>query len=413
MLFLLLGTIITVLGISAICSLTEAATLSLNPMRLEAMKREGQGHAAIWLELKKNVERPISAILIINTVANTGGATLIGYLYDQTFGHAWLGVFLAGFTLTLLYVSEIMPKFVGAVFAEKLAPFLAVPLQTATVLLAPMINLTHAVAERFRRNTVNSGPTSTDIEVLAQVARSHNVIAQEQEKIIVNAAKLRQLKVADIMIPREWIVFLNLSLPTAENLRRARQALHTRYPVSPSEDIEGINGYINFKDLLAFQDEEEELRLDAFVRPILSLTPEMTVNAALRQLTARRYHIAMVYDKQDKVMGLITLEDILEELVGDIEDEFDATGRAVIQISPTTWRLGAALTMDKVAGLLEIKGLHADELKLTLGDWLNARTGHNFHSGSVLTHAHCTFTVQQSRRGRIFQVLVVTGMPVG
>lgn len=406
MVLLLLCAILLVLGVSALCSLTEATTLSLNPLRLEAMKRQGHRHAAIWLELKQNVERPISAILIINTIANTGGATLIGYLYDKAFGHAWIWLFLAWFTLTLLYVSEIMPKFAGAVFGERLAPFLARPLQVATIALAPLINLTHVVAQHFRAAAGNVGPSATDIEVLAQAARSHNVIALEQEKIIVNAAKLRQMKVADIMIPREWIVFLNLSLPTEENLRRARQALHTRYPVSPSGDIEGINGYINFKDLIAFQ-EEESLHLDAFVRPILSLEPEMSVNAALRQLTARRYHIAVVYDARERVAGLVTLEDILEELVGDIEDEFDASGRAVIQVSPTTWRLGAALTMDKVWGLLGTEPVKAGDETMSLAEWLDVQTGHNFHSGSVHVHGRCTFTVQQSRRGRVFQVLAV------
>ncbi len=409
MLTALILTLVAVLLTSMLCSLTEATILSLNSVRLESLHRQGKKYARIWIELKKHIDRPISAVLIINTIANTGGATVIGFLYDKTFGPSYLWLFLIFFTITLLYFSEIIPKFLGSVYCEELAPLLARPLLWATIILDPALRITNALARKFKSKTTGDHLSSTDIEVLAQLARSHNIIALEQEQIIINAAKLRTLKVTEIMIPREWIVALDLDQPTAFNIQRAQHALHTRYPVAHGSDPDDITGYINFKDLVAFSAYEKTLNLEAFVRPILSIDGDISVNMALRQLTARRYHIALVRNLDERVIGLLTLEDILEELVGEIEDEFDASGGAVIQINEHTWRVGGNLTMDKVIGLLGVEGAVEGDGSITLSRWLDGKLGHNFHPGTSHLENGLSFTVQQARRGKIFQVLVRTG----
>lgn len=412
-LFYLILTCVASVSISLVCSLAEAALLSLSAVRLEALKREGKRHAAVWLRLKKNIDKPISAILILNTISNTGGATLAGFLFDRVFGHEWLWAFLLGLTLSILFLAEIGPKILGAVYCEKLAPTLGPGLYTTTRLLQPLIRITEAFSKPFKGSGTEPGLSAIDIEVLAQLARNKNVIGFEQEQIIINAAKLRLSTVGEIMLPARWIVSLNLQNPVQDNLRITQHALHTRYPVSSSSDVNDIHGYINYKDLVAVRwnvnedMEPHEISLEAFIRPILSVEEGMDLNTAFRRLTARRHHIALVRNKEDQVVGLITLEDLIEELVGEIEDEFDQTTDVVVQIRPDFWKVGANLTMEKLASILQVDlNLPAEEQSLPMANWLKEKIGDVRYPGISYQHNGLDFYVQQARRGKIFQVLV-------
>lgn len=401
---LILVVVLTV-GVSMFCSLAEATLLSLSSMRLESMRREKRPFADFWLRLKENIDRPISAILILNTVANTGGATVAGTLFTLTFGPEFLWAFLIFMTVTILYLSEIAPKTIGAIYCEQLMAILAPPLRILVVLISPLIKITEALVARLKVKGPQNALTTVDLEVLAQLARSRNLIAVEQERIIINAAKLRMIKVSEVMIPREWILFLRLNRPVHENLRLARHALHTRYPVSYSDSPDEIMGYINFKDLTGFQDEENDLNLEAFIRPILSLDPDMDLSRVLRTLSAKRYHIALVRDDQDHVLGMITLEDVIEELVGEIEDEFDQTSGIMVQVSRNLWRVGASLTMGRLGEILDFEIPEGSE-HMTVGAWLERMLGGSKYPGANCRLDRVTFTVQQARRGRVFQVVV-------
>jgi len=136
MLVLLLSAAIAVF-VSFLCSMAEAVLLSLNPIRLETLKKEGSHFAAAWLRMKQNVGRPIAAILILNTVAHTGGATVAGAAFDELYGERWLWLFTTGFTLVVLFGTEILPKVLGVAHSERLAPWIAPPLELATVVLRP------------------------------------------------------------------------------------------------------------------------------------------------------------------------------------------------------------------------------------------------------------------------------------
>ncbi|MEM6823294.1 MAG: CNNM domain-containing protein, partial [Verrucomicrobiota bacterium] len=341
-------------GASMVCSLFESTLLSLSPVRLETLRRQGRSYAKTWIRLKDDINKPIAAILIFNTVANTGGATLAGFLFDKAFGPQYLGFFLAGLTISILFISEIFPKFLGAVYAERLAPFLAVPLLLLTRFSAPAIKLTDFISRLFKKKGSEQEFSATDIEVMAQLARAGKVIGAEQEKIIINAAKLTSSTVADVMLPASSILFLNLEKPVDENFKIARRALHTRYPVSSSDSVHDIHAYVNFKDLAALEAEEDDENVDlrALARPILKLEPEANLNRAFRELTARRYHIAIVRDSERRVLGLLSLEDLIEELVGEIEDEFDVTSDLLMPLGPNRWRVGGAMPMERLSGII-------------------------------------------------------------
>lgn len=409
----------TIIG-SLLCSLTEAVLLSLSPMKLETWRRQGRWFARGWQRLKKNVERPLSAILIINTICNTGGATLAGMIFSgMTNDHAQaVFVFTAALTLTILYVSEIIPKTAGALFSERLAPLLLTPLEAAIFVLTPLIAFSQwltRVIRRFGSGQGESRLTPVDIEVIAQMARAHNAIASEQESIIVNAAKMQKTLVEEIMIPVKWMVFFRLDRPVVENLRLGQHAMHTRYPVSTDDNPDNIHGYINYKDLIGFREHGNDLNLEAFIRPIMVLSQKENLATVLRRLSSKRYHIAIVKDDQGKTTGMITLEDVIEELVGDIEDEFDLSVMTVIPITEGMWRVGANLAMKRVEAVVAktFEKLSEDE---TLAQWLTRQLPAQLYPGVSVERQGVRFTVQQARRGKIFQVvleLVGEESPIG
>lgn len=318
--------IISTLGailISGICSIAEATLLSLNPIRLETLKQQGKAYAATLLRMREQVDRPIAAILILNTIANTGGAVVAGGAFDAVYGSQWLWLFTLVFALLILYISEIIPKIAGVVFNERLAPIVAWFLVGAVAMLFPLIVITEIIARRIRRGAATEERVDAgDVSTIARLARLNNAIGSEQERIITNAMKLRETTVRAVMLPREQIVFFQSDLSIEENLAIARRELHTRYPVSRSDSVDNIAGYVNFKEL-ALVPEDERGSLERYLRPLLNVGSDMPIRSLMQRLTNGRHHIALVRDSDQQVLGLVTLEDVIEEVLGDIEDEFD------------------------------------------------------------------------------------------
>ena len=409
MLFYLILTCILSVAISAFCSLAEASLLSLSPVRLEALKREGKRYASLWLKLKEELDKSISAILILNTISNTGGATLAGFLFDKVYGTEMVWLFMMILTLSILFFAELGPKVLGAVYCERLAPTLGPILYSCIRILHPLIIITEQFSKRFKGSGETSKLSALDIEVLAQLARNKNVIALEQEQMIISATKFSKTTIEEVMLPAEWIVFLNLKDSVSKSLEISRHALHSRYPVSSSDSIHDIHGYINFKDLVAIEPEAkpDEITLESFIRPILALDENLDLNTAFKRLTARRHHIALVRNKKKRTVGLITLEDIIEELVGEIEDEFDRSNDIIIRIRHNFWRVGADLSIERLEKILQLTlDVPPSAKELTLANWLKAKIGDTRYPGVTYIQDDVKFVVQQARRGRIFQVLV-------
>ena len=330
MLVLLLSCVVAII-VSFLCSLAEAVLLSLNSIRLETLRKEGHHFAAAWLRMKQNVGRPIAAIPILNTVAHTGGATIAGAAFGELYGERWLWLFSTGFTLVVLFGTEILPKVLGVAHGERLAPLIAPPLELATVIFRPVIWFTELVSKKIGAAGHDSRITASDVMTLAGLARAGlaraglaraglaragKVIGLEQETIILNALRFHHTTVKDVMIPRERIVFFRKALPMEENLKLAREVLHTRYPVSETDGLDGIAGFVNIKRVMAASPDLTEASLTDAVRPLLGIVPEMTLLELSPLLAVKKQHMALVRDAAGRIIGLVTLEDVVSEVMG-------------------------------------------------------------------------------------------------
>jgi putative hemolysin len=395
----------TVVVVSFLCSLLEAMLLSLRDIHLETKLREGHRYAAIWQNMRRRIDRPIAAILILNTVAHTGGATVAGSAFDEIFGSHWIWLFSLVFTVVVLLGTEIVPKVIGVNYADRLAPMAAPILPFMTRVLTPAIKVTDWVSRPFKREGATNQMSIADLQTTAYMARHQRLIGVEEENIILNATKLRQMSVASVMVPRERIILFDARQSNIANFEAAASSLHTRYPVSQDGTVEGIVGYVNFKEIVAMMPSRKEAQIQPFIRPLSRVSATSSLNEALRSLLGYREHIALVEDEAKRVIGLLTLEDVLEEIVGDLTDEFDHLSEEVIHVAPRRWKIGGGARLDRVAQQLGVD-LGLDEPKLSLSDWLQKRIGREPRVGDTIQQGLAQCTVIQTRRRKANRVLV-------
>jgi len=332
----LIVSVLIIWGVSFVCSMTEAMLLSLNELKLEKLANEGKKSAALMLGMKKNISRPIAAILILNTTANTGGATVAGAAFDEVFGEQWMWVFSTFLTVSILLGTEIFPKVLGVAFAEKLTPYIAYPLKRTIWILTPFIYITDFVFKAVKSKAPddeNSQNIIEDIQAMILSATTNKILDNQQSKMIMNTSKLQNTIVRDIMIPLEKMAFLNSKLTFEENMRFAKDKMHTRYPVSIDEDPQNISHYVNIKEIaLLTQDmDKREAKLDNYLREIAEVEEDMDLSTAIQLLMHEKAHLAIVKD-EDKIdnKGMITMEDIIAVVLGaGIADEFGRPERQI------------------------------------------------------------------------------------
>jgi putative hemolysin len=396
---------VTAIVVSFLCSLLEATLLSLDDIHLETKSREGHLYAKIWQGMKRRIDRPIAAILILNTVAHTGGATVAGSAFDEIYGDEWIWIFSVIFTVVVLIATEIIPKVIGVNFAEPLAPVLARPLAFMTSVLTPFIAVTEWVSHPFKRKGGKSRLSVADLRTVVTLARSEQLIDANEEAIIINATRLRTTTVSEVMVPRDRIVMFDARNSSMKNFETAASSLHTRFPVSRDGSVEGITGYVNFKEIVAMMPSRREAELEPFVRPLSRISAEANLNSALRTLLSRKEHMALVEDGKRLVVGLVTLEDLLEAIVGDLTDEFDWMPEQISPVADNRWKIGGSAKMADVVKVTGVENVGGDP-SMTLSAWLLCRLGRDPITGDVVMVGTDRFTVIQTRRHKAHWVLM-------
>lgn len=300
--------------VSFLCSLAEALLLSLNPLTLNRLRAVRPGAAESWRRLKGNIARPITAILVLNTVAHTGGATVAGGAFAEIYGEGSIWVFSVLFTAIILLGTEILPKILGVTFRNQLAPVAGPILEFVTVLMHPLIRLSEVIFRGLVSEKESEQITTADLVTLASLARSGKAINLEQENIIVNAVRLSHTLVTHAMIPPAQICFIRRTDEPEAVLALAHQCPHTRYPVSAGEDVEEIDSYIVLHKAV-LPTTGEISRLIAHAKAIHAVDHRATLMTALQTMLKNREHLLSVVDGRRRCVGILTLEDISRELL--------------------------------------------------------------------------------------------------
>jgi CBS domain containing-hemolysin-like protein len=315
------------LTISFLCSLLEAGLLSARETELSARAAAGERGAAILLDLKQNrIDDAISAILTLNTIAHTIGATLAGAQAALVFGDAWVGVFSGVLTLLVLIVTEIIPKTLGAVKASQLAGFVGRTTALLIKLLFPVIAATGALTRLLARE--EKPPISrAEIAALLAAAAGQGTLRKDQKRFFDNVLQLDRICVSDVMTPRTVATMLPETAPISELLDSPAPRAFSRIPLHGKTRDE-VAGYVVQREVLdaVARGTERSKPLGELARPVFFLTDKVAIANALQQFLKRREHLAMVTDEFGAISGLVTLEDLIETVLGvEIVDESDQT----------------------------------------------------------------------------------------
>ncbi len=305
--------------VSFLCSLAEALLLSLNPLTLSHLQATHPRAAESWRRLKQNVARPITAILVLNTVAHTGGATVAGGAFAQIYGEHNIWIFSVLFTIIVLFGTEVLPKVIGVTFRNQLAPLAGPILEFITRLLRPFIWVSEVMFRKLTSQTESEQITTADLITLATLARSGKAINLEQENIIVNALRLNHTRIVHAMLSPQLIRFINMEQSPESLLAVLRDGGHTRYPVSRSKDVKDIFAYVVAKKVLPASNKEIARMLEN-AKPIHTVDFRATLMAGLRTMLQNKEHLLAVVNSRNQCVGIVTLEDIVSELFNaDIE----------------------------------------------------------------------------------------------
>lgn len=319
--------ILVALVISFICSLLEASLLTLTPAAVSRAKQNGLPWGAKMEELKADIDRPLSAILTLNTVAHTVGAGGAGAQYVKVFGNTGEGIFLAALTIAILILTEIIPKTIGSRFANGLAPYTAALLPHMIWILTPLIKASKLITNLItpKSTETNFAEHRDELLAMARIGEESGSLRERESRFVHNLIQLNAMRVSDIMTPRPVIFSLPKTTPLTEFATLIEDKPFTRIPVSDkgSDDFAGF--IIRGDALIAhLKDHYDTGTLTDVTLPI-AVTPDyVTVDILFQRFIAERHHIMLVTDEFGTTVGLVTLEDIIETIFGfEILDETD------------------------------------------------------------------------------------------
>ncbi len=314
-----------VLVVSFLCSIFESVLLSLTRPQIEVLGRSHERAARLLAGFKENMDVPIAAILILNTAAHTIGAAVAGASYSNVFDPATLWIFSIIFTLAVLLLTEIIPKTLGVSYATVIAAPVALGIQLLTVVLRPMVAVSEAISRSLRRGVVVPVTSAEEIRLLAWLGQLRGAVGPLTAGMVVGATQLRHLHADDIMLPRENVRFLSADMSRDEALAYVRESGHSRFPFTPTGDFDDVSGVVLAKDLLYWllQNDAPQIDWDAVRQDALVVPNSVPLPQLLKTYQETQRHLAVVVDEYGSVEGIVTLEDVLEEIVGEIRDESD------------------------------------------------------------------------------------------
>ena len=396
-----------VLVVSFLCSIFESVLLSVTRPQVEVLTKNNRPAGKLLASFKDNMDMPIAAILILNTAAHTVGAAVAGASYIDAFNSDTLWLFSILFTIAVLLLTEIIPKTLGVSHATTLAPTVAHGIHWLTVLLRPLVLLSERISRSLRSEAEVRVTSAEEIRLLALLGRSAGAIGTRTAGMIVGAAQLRQMRAYDVMLPRDEVHFLAGTMNRDDALALLRESGHSRFPYSPTGDLDGVTGVVLAKNLLHWLLSHEDMRVDwESVRHDALVVPDSSpLPTLLRTFQDSRRHLAIVVDEYGSVQGIATLEDVLEEIVGDINDESDRPSTDIVARKDGTLLVDASVDLRRLSATLGISWEPENEVA-TIGGLVTEKFERIPAVGdSIIWHGH-QVTVLEADRQRV-QLLAI------
>ncbi|MBQ2776946.1 MAG: HlyC/CorC family transporter [Peptococcaceae bacterium] len=333
--------IAVLIALSAVFSSAETAFLSTNRIRMRNLHEDGEKRAGLVLSMLENQNKLISSLLVGNNIVNISASAIATKIATDIFNDAGVGIATGVMTLLVLVFGEVIPKNLAAAHAESWAMFIAPFIRAVSIVLTPLVflltKLSDFVVSFSKKYDDDDSPTITEDEfrLLVDVGQEEGVFDESESEMINSIMEFDEIVVKEIMVPRIDIVGLDGEDNVNEALRLIIDGGHSRIPVY-EDSIDNIVGILYAKDIFEHMNEDfEQLKVKTLIRNAYYIPETKKVDDLLEELRMKKVHMAIILDEYGGTSGLVTIEDLLEEIIGDIQDEYDAEEDLIVMHSDT------------------------------------------------------------------------------
>jgi len=313
------------IGVSFLCSILEAVLLSITPSYITVLEKNGSKTGRQLRSLKDDIDRPLAAILSLNTIAHTVGAAGVGAQAQIVFGSMYVSIASAILTLLILVLSEIIPKTLGATYWKKLAPFAAATTKLLIIMIYPLVVLAKGITGWLSKERNRPSLSREEFSAMAEKGVEEGIFEESESNIFINLIRFKSLKVRDIMTPRVVVLKFSEDRTVNEVMQSVDKLRFSRIPVYGKSE-EDISGYVLKNDLfLHLSEDKSEKKLKELKRELLIVPENISLQTLFERLLEKQEHIAVAVDEYGGLSGVVTMEDVVETLIGmEIVDEIDA-----------------------------------------------------------------------------------------
>ena len=393
--------------LSGFFSAAETALMSLNKIKIKQLVEDGVKGAKEIQEITDNPSETLSTILVCNNIVNilaSSVSTVIFINLLDRFGTAVAtSVSTLVLTIVILIFGEITPKTIAVIKAEKLAFALYKPLKLVLVLLKPIVFIFSKISKfimlilGIKEQGLHTNITEEELKSIISFSQEEGVLEVEDKKLIYNVFEFGDLKVKDVMIPRVDMITLSKNSTYDEIVSVFKTERFSRVPVY-KDNIDNIIGVINIKDLF-FIDKEDDFVIDKYIRDVHSTHEYKKIRDLFNEMKKKRNHMAIVRDEYGGTIGLVTIEDLIEEIVGDIEDEYDEVVDKEIQVvNEKEYLIVGTLKIDTLNDML---GINIESEFETIGGYIIEKIGRLPQNGEIVEVDNVKFKIENIGKNRI------------
>lgn len=395
---------------AALFAFLETAFTALRLFKLKELAVSVSKYKSLFSSWEKNPQRILITILIANNFAHVLASVLISNMMENLFGAFGLAIGIALATIMILIFGEIIPKSFAKTQHERLFGSFLWLINVLYILLYPLVTILLRIANvvflRIGGSHVLEKQdlvSEKEIEFLIDYSDEKGLMEAEKTEMLQNVFGLGQTLVREIMIPKADMILLNTHAPINQAMETFFRSRYSRIPVY-EDDEDNIIGIVHQKDIFDLMYRSQNKLLKELVRPVLFIPETQKINQLLSDFLKRHVHLAIIIDEYGSVAGLVTLEDIIEEIVGEIVDEHEKEDKEIVELERGGWLVAAGVGLEKVEDLLSIKIIC--ESSVTLGGFLAEKLQHIPKKGERVFYEGFCFQVQQASSRRVQQVLV-------
>lgn len=388
--------------LSSYFSMSETALTSINKLRLRNMVEENVKNAKLIESVLENPKKLLSAILIGNNLVNIAASAIATSIAIEKFGNKGIGIATGILTLIILIFGEITPKTFATQNAEKISIAIVKPIIFCIYILTPFIFVLNKITEGFlkligvKSDVKNSIITEAELLTIVNLSHEEGVLEVEERQMISNVVDFGNSAAKDIMVPRTDIVAISVNCTYKELIDLFKKENFTRIPIF-EESIDNIIGIVSLKDILF--NSEKDFNIKNFMREPYFTYESKSLKELFSQMKLRRISMSIILDEYGGTAGLVTMEDILEEIVGDISDEYDETLEEIKYIKDDEYIVDASTKISDVNEMLQTN-FESDDFD-SIGGFVIGILGRFPEKGEIVEYENITFIVEEIDKNRI------------